>query len=57
MNQPNDHKREEAVVCDPEEVLKIIDTHRVTVVGDVASDEKKTCGTYKASDLVNDDFP
>ena len=39
------------------EVLEVIHTYRVSIVGNVASDKKKTRCTYKSSYLINDYLP
>ena len=38
-------------------MLKVIDSHRVSVVGDVAAHKEKSRGAYEPSDFVYDYFP
>ena len=39
------------------EVLKIIYSHRVSIVRNVASNKKEACSTYESSYLINDYLP
>ena len=57
MDESDSHKADQAVSRNFYEVLKSIDFHLVSIVGNVATQCKKAYGTYEASDFINDYLP